>query len=114
MKFVRREDAVLGSNSGKCGMSSYYFGDKDVDLCLATIRGRYPETGFCVNLICKELVYVLEGSGSLCFEDEVMDFKQDDAVLIENGRKYYWSANYCKVAISSCPALTTEQCKIVV
>lgn len=57
---------------------------------------------------------MLEGSGSLCFEDAVMDFKQGDAVLIENGRKYYWNANDCKVAISSCPAWTTEQYKVVV
>ena len=63
MKIIRSDEAVQCANSEKCKTIEYSFGDKDIDLGLATITGRYPEFGFCVNLISKELIYVLEGSG---------------------------------------------------
>ena len=44
--------------------------DKDIDLGIATIRGRYPDEGYGVNLISKELIYVIEGRGTLNFENE--------------------------------------------
>ena len=113
MKIIRSEEAVQGANSEKCKTMEYSFGDKDIDLGLATITGRYPEFGFCVNLISKELIYVLEGSGELCFEDETISFKQGDAILIENNKKYYWNTEYCKVSMSCSPAWNPEQHKLV-
>ena len=52
----------------------------------------------------KELIYVLEGSSELCFEDQTINFSQGDAVLIENNKKYYWKTDYCKVSMSCSPA----------
>ena len=113
MKIIRNEEAIHGENSDKCKTIEYSFGDEDIDLGLATITGRYPETGYCVNLVSKELIYVLEGNGKLCFEDEIIDFKQGDAILIENNRKYYWDTEYCKVSMSCTPAWNEEQHRIV-
>lgn len=110
---IRSEDAIVGSNSDKCKTIEYSFGDKDIDLGLAVITGRYPDRGFCVNLVSKELIYVIEGSGELVFLDEVIKFKEGDAILIENNRKYYWNTNYCKVSMSCSPAWSLEQHKIV-
>ena len=111
MKIIRKNEAVLGTNTDKCNTIEYSFGDKDIDLGLATITGRYPSEGYCVNLISKELVYVLEGSGELHFEDEVISFQEGDAILIENNKKYYWNTNYCKVSMSCSPAWSIEQYK---
>lgn len=113
MKIIRSNEALIGANSDKCKTIDYSFGDKYIDLGLATITGRYPEQGYCVNLISKELVYVLEGSGKLCFENEKIEFHQGDAILIENNRKYYWDINYCKVSMSCTPAWNANQHKIV-
>lgn len=43
MKMIKSIDAVKGSNSEKCKTIEYSFGDKDIDLGLAIITGRYPE-----------------------------------------------------------------------
>lgn len=72
-----------------------------------------PEFGFCVNLVSKELIYVIEGSGRFCFEDKIVHFKKCDAVLIENNRKYCWDTDYCKVSITCSPAWSPEQYKLV-
>lgn len=52
----------------KIRVAEYSFGGSDIDLALATIVGRCPEFGFCVNLVSKGFINVIEGSGKLCFE----------------------------------------------
>jgi len=113
MKIIKNNEAEIGANNEKCKTIEYSFGDKDLDLGVATIRGRYPESGFCLNLISKELIYVLEGSGELCFENEIVKFNQGDAILIENNKKYYWNTEYCKVSMFCTPAWNPEQYKRV-
>ena len=109
MKIIKKNEAESGSNSDKCITTEYSFDDKDIDLGLATITGRYPETGYCMNIISKELIYVLKGSGKLCFEDETISFNEGDAILIENNKKYYWNTEYCEVSMSCTPAWNPEQ-----
>lgn len=113
MKIIKSSDAVKGANSEKCKTMEYSFGDKDIDLGLATITGRYPENGFCVNRISKELIYVLEGSGKLCFERRSIEFSKGDSILIENNEKYYWEVEYCKVSMTCTPAWSEEQHELV-
>ncbi len=113
MKVIKNDDALRGENSEKCKTLEYSFGDKDIDLGLATITGRYPEIGYCVNLISKELIYVLDGSGKLYFENKSINFSKGDAILIENNEKYYWETQYCKVSMSCTPAWSEEQHKLI-
>ena len=113
MKIIKSNEAIKGSNSDKCKTIEYSFGDKDIDLGLATITGRYPENGFCVNLISKELIYVLEGSGNLYFENRNIEFSEGDSILINNNEKYYWETDYCKVSMVCTPAWSVGQHKLI-
>ena len=113
MKIIKSNEAIKGKNSEKCEIIEYSFGDNEIDLGIATIKGRYPENGFCVNLISKELIYVIEGSGKLCFENETIEFSEGDSILIDNNEKYYWQVEYCKVSMSCTPAWSLEQHKLV-
>lgn len=113
MKVIKKENAANGANSELCKTIEYSFGDKDIDLGIATITGRYPDKDYCVNLVSKELIYVLEGSGKLCFEDKIVEFNVGDSILIDNNEKYYWETDYCKVTMSCTPAWTEEQHKLV-
>lgn len=112
MKIIKNSEAVIGANSDKCKTIEYSFNDKEIDLGLATITGRYPEIGYCVNLVSKELIYILDGSGKLCFKDKMIDFQTGDAILINNNEKYYWDTKYCKVSMSCTPAWNENQHKI--
>jgi len=114
MKVIKYGEAEAGANSENCKTLEYSFGDKDLDLGVAVITGRYPESGYCVNLISKELVYVLEGSGTIYFDtNKKINFEKGDSILINNNEKYYWNAEYCKVAMACTPAFTKEQYKVV-
>ena len=113
MKIIKSEEAIKGSNSDKCLILEYSFGDKDIDLGVATITARYPEIGYCVNLISKELIYVLDGSGNLCFEDISINFSKGDSILIDSNEKYYWDTDYCKVTMTCTPAWNEDQYRII-
>lgn len=110
---IGMKESVAGKNSDYCTVREYSFGDSDIDLGVATIHGRYPECGYCVNLECKELVYVLEGSGKLCFAERTVSFSKGDAILIDKGEKYYWDVSSCKVSLTCTPAWSVEQYRTV-
>jgi len=113
MKVIKYEEAEKGKNSEKCKTLEYSFRDKDIDLGIATIQGRYPDEGYGVNLISKELIYVIEGKGFLNFEDRKVEFKEGDSILIEPNEKYYYDTEYCKISMVCTPAWTIEQHKLV-
>ena len=109
MKIIKRNKAIQGNNSEKCKTTEYSFGDKEIDLGVATITGRYPDEEYAVNHICKELVYVIEGSGKIHFENESINFSEEDSILIEKNEKYFWNTEYCKVSMTCTPAWNKEQ-----
>ena len=113
MKFIKCDDAEKGTNIDKCKTIEYSFGDKDIDLGISIITGRYPENGYCVNLVSKELIYVIEGAGEIYYENKSIKFSKGDSILINNNEKYYWNSNYCKVNMCCTPAWTIEQYKII-
>lgn len=113
MKVIKYNNALKGKNSDKCKTLEYSFMDKDIDLGIATISGRYPDKGYGVNLISKELIYVIEGSGTLNFKNEKIEFSEGDSILIEPNEKYYYDTEYCKISMSCTPAWSMEQHKLV-
>lgn len=113
MQVIKKNNAEQGNNSDKCKTLEYSFNDKNIDLGIATITGRYPESGFCMNTVCKELIYVLEGKGKLYFEDDYIEFEEGDSILINSNEKYYWESSYCKVSMSCTPSWSKDQYKTV-
>lgn len=112
MKKVSLNETEQFNNSDLCIATEYNFADKDIDVATAVINGRYPDDGFCVNTMVKEMIFVIEGSGTIFSENERISFQAGDAILIEKNKKYYWDA-HCKVAMSCTPAWYPEQHKFV-
>lgn len=109
MKEIKLANAQAFTKNETCKTLEYSFGDEDIDLGIATISGRFPESGFCKNTISKELIYVIEGSATICFRDKKVEIGVGDAVLIDVGDEYYWDTDYCKVSMSCSPAWSPEQ-----
>lgn len=112
MKLAKLSNAQEFSNSDKCKGIEYPLDDKDINFSTAKINGRYPDTGYCVNEECKELIYVIDGSGSLNKKDEKIEFEKGDVILIDKGEVYYWDA-HCEVAMPCTPAWYPEQHKLI-
>lgn len=113
MKIVKLENAETGQNSDVCKTIEYSFQDKDIDLGIATITGRFPNSGYALNLVSKELVYVLEGSGTIHFENKEINYSKGDAILILPNEKYYYETEHSVLTLSCTPAWSKEQHKII-
>lgn len=112
MKKIALEQTEKFKNSELCIATEYEFKDKDIDLSTAEIKGRYPESGYCVNTKVKEMIFVISGGGRICTENETIIFKKGDSILIDKGEKYFWDA-VCEVVMACTPAWTPEQHKVV-
>lgn len=114
MKIVKFSTAqtIKNSDASKLLEYSIALNDKDIDFCINTISGRYPQKGYCSNEKCKELCYILEGNGKINKEDETISFEKGDVILIDKEEIYYWSGN-CKIIMICTPAWYKEQCKLL-
>lgn len=113
MKIVNEESAEkykIFDNSSVLDYSGCLNG-KNLDFCINSINGRYPEKGYCANLECEELCYVLDGNGVICKRDDRIEFKKGDVVFINKKEVYYWEGTF-KLAIVCSPAWSIEQCKL--
>lgn len=112
MKEAKLEQAKKFKNSDSCIALEYPLKDKDINAAVIKLNGRYPEKGMAVNMGCKEMGYVVEGTGKLIVEDKTVELKKGDVVLIEAGERYYWEGKL--IMFMPCtPAWTPEQHKFV-
>ena len=85
MKIVRQGDAEILKNCDTSSLLEYSIklNEKNIDFCINTITGRYPQKGYCTNEVCQEICYILEGSGSINKKNGVINFKQGDVIFID-------------------------------
>ncbi len=76
MKIVKAIHANKFKNSETCTAFEYPLGDKDINGAVIKLNGRYPEKGYVMNEVCKELVFVVEGSDSWLWVMRHRNFKQ--------------------------------------
>jgi mannose-6-phosphate isomerase-like protein (cupin superfamily) len=113
MQVIQNSSTAHFSNSDTCEGEEYAFGDKDLNIAIVTVHGRYPEKGHLINEICKEIAYVLSGSGSIGVDDKVTQLSSGDAVLLKPGEKFYWVGDQLKMIMPCSPAFYPEQHKEV-
>lgn len=90
----------------------YPLEDKDINGAVIELSGRYPDTGRVVNLKCKEIAYVISGSGKIVVENEEINLSEGDMILVEPGEKYFWEGKL-KIFVPCAPAWYPEQHKEV-
>jgi len=90
MKLVTLSQAKEFKNSDTCIATEYPLDDKDINGAVIKLSGRYPEKGYVTNTVCKELAYVIEGSGTVATADETQNLHQGDLVLLLPGERYYF------------------------
>ena len=114
MKIVKKENAKHFKYADTSSVLEYSIdlNEKNMDFCINTISGRYPEKGYCTNEKCKEICYILEGKGTLNKKDKSINFEKGDVILIEKEEIYYWNGN-CKIIMICTPAWNKEQCKLL-
>lgn len=112
MKIVRSDQAKAFSNSATCKGLEFPFDDRQLNIAIVTVDGRYPETGYVTNEVCREIGYVLSGTGAVCLRDgSEQPLAKGDAVLLEPGEVYYWRGQELEMLMPCSPAFYPEQHK---
>lgn len=112
MKIIHNDQTKIFKNSEACTAIEYPLGDKDINGAVIELNGRYPDKGRTVNLKCKELAYIIKGSGKVAIQAEELKFGEGDLIFIDKGEKYYWEGNAI-MFVPCTPAWYPEQHKEV-
>lgn len=113
MKFVAKSQAKKHTNSPTCVAYEYSVGDATIDAAVGVIRGRYPEKGYVVNEVCRELVYVISGVGTLTTHTASTDLAPGDMALLNPGEAYFFTGTELTILMPCAPAWYPEQHKEV-
>lgn len=113
MEFIKLEKAVSYSGDGYSGMD-YPSDDKDINFAVINMNGRSPKSGYQVNTECKEMLYIMNGSGTIYKKDSdiTFDFKKGDVIVIDKN-EYYAFEGCFEAAVPCTPAWTSEQHKYI-
>lgn len=108
MKVIHKNQTNEFQNSEVCMAIEYPSGDTDINGSVIKLNGRYPTTGKVVNLKCKEMAYVISGSGKLVVEGKEVSLQEGDLAVIEPEEKYFWEG-VLTMFVSCTPAWYLEQ-----
>lgn len=111
MKIIRKSEARAFRANEACVVIEYPMGYKDINGAVGILSGRYPAKGYATNSKCKELVYVIKGSGKLVINNEAVDLREGDLVCVEPGEKYYFDA-HMTIFMPCVPAWNENQYKV--
>ena len=112
MEIIRKNQAEKIKNNDVSDAFEYPSDDKDINGAVIELNGRYPDKGRVVNLECKELVYIIDGSGKVVVEGEEVKLNSGDILLIKPRERYFCEGNL-KFLVSSTPAWNEGQYKKV-
>ena len=64
--------------------------EQSISGAIAEIKERYPEKGFAVNKVSKELVFVISGNGHIITPNQKRPIRVGDLVFLDKGETYAW------------------------
>ena len=108
MEIVRGTHIQTKMNGASCSVDEYLTENVKIDFAIAHIRGREPEVGEAENLESIELVYVIEGEGSVTIDDRVTHIRRGDVIIISPGERFVWNGNL-KLAIICTPRWSVDK-----
>ena len=112
MKILSGNDCKYYKKSDTCEVYEYAGMGSESDVAIAKISGKYPSEGYCVNVSCREVVYIIDGDGVMFEGTKEHKFKKGDVIVINSGEKFRWDAN-CIASISCVPSRSPDQYRIV-
>ena len=107
---VKKKNWVKYENSPKCIAYEYPTNDKDLNIALIEINGKYPDEGEVTNEVVKEIVFVVKGKGKIVVDKKEYAVEEGDAVLILPKQRYFFNGAL-EILVSCSPAWYLEQHK---
>jgi len=108
MKKIERKEAEEFQHGETCTVSEYSLGEEMIDAAIVKINGRYPDEGWVMNRISKEVAFVVNGQGKLVSEGGEEYLGKGDVALIESEEKFFWEGEM-EIFIACTPAWKYSQ-----
>lgn len=108
IEHVKLIESIKHQPSSSCSVYEFPMSNQKMNLAIANIKQRFPETGYAINYVCSEMGYIFEGSGKLITENEEYILSKGDVIYIPPNQKYYWEGDL-EIIVSSTPAWTPDQ-----
>jgi len=112
MQIISKIQRKKFANGDCCTIYEYPMEDCDINGAVISLSGRYPDKGWAINEICKEMGYIVSGSGKLVVEGKEYELSAGDLVLINPGEKFYWEGNM-EIFMPCTPAWDSGQYKFI-
>ena len=112
MQITTKSQRKEFKNGDYCIAFEYPREDKNINGAVIKLSGRYPDKGWAANEVCKEMGYIISGSGKLVVEDKEYELTAGDLVLINPGEKFYWQGDM-EIFMPCAPAWSPNQYKTV-
>lgn len=112
MKIVRKNEAKKFDHGRGCAAFEYILNDKDINVAVVELCGRYPARGRVKNTLCKEVSFIIKGQGKVVVGNQETQIKEGDLVFIEPDEIYYWEGNLT-MCMPCTPAWRADQHKFV-
>lgn len=112
MKITRKSQTETFKNGNSCTAIEYPMEDNDINGAIIELTGRYPEEGRAMNEKCKEMGYIIKGSGKVVIEGKEIQIQEGDLILIDPKEKYFWEGSMT-IFMPCTPSWKPEQSKKV-
>lgn len=84
--------------------------EKAISGAIAQINGRYPENGFAVNKVSKELAFVISGEGYIVTPTQKRPIHVGDLIFVDKGDLFAWEAKGAlTIFMANTPKFDPEQ-----
>lgn len=112
MELVKKSQSIKLTPTLSTTIWEFPTNDTTISGALAQIKGKYPETGYVLNEVSYELVYVVSGSGRLVMPEKTVTFNQGDQILLVPNEKYRWEGNFT-IFMATAPKFEPQQHKVL-
>lgn len=86
--------------------------DQTISGAITEINRRYPEKGFAVNKVSKELAFVISGKGYIVTLTQKRPISVGDLVFLDKGEQFAWKGTLT-IFMATTPKFDPKQHKIV-
>lgn len=101
MTIIKHSQTNKLTPSSSTTIWEYLMDEPSISGAVSKINGHYPEKGFAVNKISKELVYILTGNGEIVTESDKTSFTPGDVIFIDKHELFAWQGNFSMFMVAA-------------
>jgi len=105
---IKKSERKEFKNSPVCTAYEYGHNDKDIDIAIIELSGRYPAKGRVKNTTSKEVAFVIEGKGKVEIDGKEFLISEGDSIFIQPNQKFFWNGKM-KLAMACYPSFDPKQ-----